>query len=102
MSDIKIQLGNLGRAIKTLRGKQTLVEVSIKSGFSISYLSDIERGVTYASLDALNKIAYANGRELYIVFAEEKDDTTEQLARVQAELENALAIIRNMRKKEGL
>jgi len=52
---------NLGAQIKQQRAAQglTLNELSELSGLSISYLSQVERGIVPASLEALGKIAAA-------------------------------------------
>ncbi len=52
---------NLGAQIKQQRTAQgmTLNELSELSGFSISYLSQVERGIVQVSLEALDKISAA-------------------------------------------
>lgn len=52
--------------VKTLRGKQTLQELSDKTGFSVSYLSDIERGRTVPSIGMLDIVITACGAELVL------------------------------------
>lgn len=50
---------SLGDKIRMIRSKKdlSLQEVSQKAGISISYLSEIERGTVYPSLETLQKIA---------------------------------------------
>lgn len=52
---------NLGNNIKKVRkqNKMTLKELSEKTGFSISFLSQLERGKSSATLESLKKISLA-------------------------------------------
>lgn len=63
---------NIAAQIRELReaGDLTLAQVSEASGLSISYLSDLERGRTEPSLDALRAIARAYGLELHIALVD--------------------------------
>ncbi|WP_040227187.1 helix-turn-helix domain-containing protein [Bhargavaea cecembensis] len=53
----------LGETIKKLRKerKMTLKDVAGRTGFSISFISQLERGVSSATLESLKKIAVALG-----------------------------------------
>ncbi len=51
-----MQVGTELRQIRKHR-RETLTEVSTSTGFSISYLSTLERNLSQPSLDALNKLA---------------------------------------------
>jgi len=57
---------NIGRKIKELRNshKMTLKDLSGQTNFSISYLSQVERGAASISVHSLNKIADVLGVEL--------------------------------------
>lgn len=61
---------NIAEYIRTLRQSRnwTLAELADKSGLSLSFLSDIERGRTLPSLTTLDKIAEAFGLTLAIRF----------------------------------
>lgn len=58
---------NLGEFVKKIRSEQkmTLKELSGKTGLSISFLSQFERGLTTAALDSLMKIADALNTDVY-------------------------------------
>jgi transcriptional regulator with XRE-family HTH domain len=55
----KEQDGMLGARLRAIRKQQgyTLADVGSKTGLSVSFLSDIERGRTRPSLDTLEKLA---------------------------------------------
>lgn len=97
MNDVKVDLNSLGMAIRNMRGNQTLATIAEKTGLSISYLSDIERGRTAPSLDTIKTIAQANGREFYVVFSLGEDNTPAMLRQAQNSLENALDLIQSLR-----
>ncbi|MDR3295360.1 MAG: XRE family transcriptional regulator [Clostridiales Family XIII bacterium] len=56
---------DIGKAIKNLRAKNhiTLRELAEKSGLSIGFLSQLERGMTSVAIDSLQKISGALGVE---------------------------------------
>lgn len=59
---------NLGEYLRVMRGNKSLAEIAEKSGISVSYLSDLERGRTLPSIDTLEKLARAYGMTLAIRF----------------------------------
>jgi transcriptional regulator with XRE-family HTH domain len=63
MIDIATEL----RAIRTIHRK-TLAELSVMTGLSKSYLSDLEHGRSRPSIDTLEKIARAYGMVMRISF----------------------------------
>lgn len=65
---------------KTIKGfrlanKMTLHDLSAKTGLSISYLSDLERGRTIPPLDTLDKILIAFGTTLSLGVQEDYTPT---------------------------
>lgn len=62
---------SIGSKIKELRtqNKMTLKELSEKTGFSIGFLSQLERGLTSIAADSLEKIAKALNTELAYFFS---------------------------------
>lgn len=63
------------KTVKELRKahEMTLLDLSEKSGFSVSYLSDIERGRTLPTIETLDELLKALGTQL--VLSVEKDYT---------------------------
>lgn len=66
----------LGAALRMQREETglKLKEVSEKTGLSISYLSDIERGRTLPILTTLNKIVEAYNHRLHLAWIEPGED----------------------------
>jgi transcriptional regulator with XRE-family HTH domain len=62
-----------GKTLKDIRLEKglTLRELSKTSGISVSYLSDIERGVTLPSIWTLNILSAALGHTLTIEFSDD-------------------------------
>lgn len=60
----------LNRQIKSIRKMRhlTLKQVHEGTGLSISYLSDLERGVTRPSLETLERLAEFHGCDIVITF----------------------------------
>lgn len=58
------------RTLRVTRNK-TLKDVSIGTGLSVSYLSDLERGRTEPSIKTLNKLAQFHGCTLEIEFVQD-------------------------------
>jgi transcriptional regulator with XRE-family HTH domain len=58
----------IGKMLRLLRKSQkaTLEEVSISTGLSISYISDIERGRRLGKLATINKLADCYGMRVEI------------------------------------
>lgn len=58
---------NVGERVKSSRTKQglTLKELSEKTGLSVSYLSQFERGLSTVALDSLMRIAEALNEDVY-------------------------------------
>jgi len=56
------------KTVKELRKahEMTLLDLSEKSGFSVSYLSDIERGRTLPTIETLDELLKALGTELVL------------------------------------
>ncbi len=74
--------------IKELRRKHgyTLQAFSVRSGLSLSYLSDLEHGRTQGSLEALKMIADGFGLKLVIRFEDDNgEDVAESIQREKAE-----------------
>lgn len=61
---------DIGRKIKELRNdkKMTLKELSEKSGLSVGFLSQLERGLTTIAVDSLENIAQILGVQLLYFF----------------------------------
>lgn len=77
----------IGKKIRNLRkkNKTTMVELARLTGFSQSYLSQIERGKVKPSVGALQKISYAFGIPMASFFEteEEKEDNGNTASVVQ-------------------
>ncbi len=56
---MNIDYGIIGQRIKEQRCKHTLTQEKLaeKLGFSVGYISQIERGITHINLDTLSKIS---------------------------------------------
>ncbi|MHC8517724.1 helix-turn-helix domain-containing protein [Sporosarcina sp. ITBMC105] len=78
-----MQLNSLGGKIKQIRmnKKMTLKTLAEKTGFSISFLSQLERGKSSTTLESLKKISVAFGVNPSVFFEDEKkeDPTSFQL-----------------------
>lgn len=61
---------NLAEYLKVMRESRNmkLREVAEKTGLSVSYLSDLERGRTFPSIETLEKLAACYGMKLTIRF----------------------------------
>ena len=51
-------------AVRALRGERTLKDFATSTGFSMSYLSDIEQGRTVPTFETLDRIAMRSGVSL--------------------------------------
>ena len=74
------RMDTLGARLRQLRKARgyTLLDVGAKTGLSVSFLSDVERGRTKPSLDTLEKLASTYGcavSELLQVESEAEDDS---------------------------
>lgn len=80
------------KTIKTIRNEQniTLAELGERTGYSASFLSQIERGVNRPSLEALRKIGEALGVNAAALLAKEALSVTPALPTL-----NGYKIIRN-------
>lgn len=58
----------VARLVRQARGSRLLREFSEQVGFSVSYLSDIERGRTIPTLETLEQIATRSGAVLNLEF----------------------------------
>ncbi|WP_099188665.1 helix-turn-helix domain-containing protein [Tepidibacter mesophilus] len=67
---------DIGKKIKTLRQSKsmTLKILSEKSGLSIGFLSQLERGLTSVAIDCLNNIASVLDVDLTYFFARQKNN----------------------------
>ncbi|MEJ8554071.1 helix-turn-helix domain-containing protein [Tepidibacter sp. Z1-5] len=67
---------DIGKKIKTLRQSKsmTLKVLSEKSGLSIGFLSQLERGLTSVAIDCLNNIASVLDVELTYFFSRQKNN----------------------------
>jgi len=65
---------DIGSKVKKLRNskKMTLKELSESTGFSIGFLSQVERGISAVATDSLSKIAEGLGVELSYFFTNPK------------------------------
>jgi transcriptional regulator with XRE-family HTH domain len=61
---------DIAQDLRRMRGTRTLAEMSSLTGFSVSYLSDIERGRTVPTLKTIQQIATAAGYMVMIQFYE--------------------------------
>jgi len=84
--DAQTALGERLRAIRLLR-RRTLKEVAGAAGFSESFLSQLERGRSSASIASLQRLASALGVEVSDLFA------TEDLARPRVLRRNARQLV---------
>jgi len=66
-SDVHVELGERLRAIRQLRRK-TLKEVALSAGLSESFVSQLERGRTNASIATLQRLATALGIDVSDLF----------------------------------
>lgn len=68
----------LGREIHRIRkmNKSTLKDVSEKSGLSVSFLSQVERGVSSLTFTSLRKIAEALGVHINLFFEESSEKSS--------------------------
>lgn len=99
----------VAKMIRQLRGNRSLREMSELVGFSVSYLSDIERGRTIPTLGALEKIAIRSGAALKLEFVFEevppeyimvKRSDLDELLRVAARFNFVYATIDYLMKPE--
>lgn len=69
----------IGARIKLLRTNNnlTLKQLSEKTGLSVGFLSQLERGMSSVAIDALEKIAHVLGVTLASFFEEEKKETAD-------------------------
>lgn len=65
-----LDVESVGQSLKHIRQyhQKTLAHVALKTGLSVSYLSDIERGVSEPPLRTLHKLAAAYGFEFILSF----------------------------------
>lgn len=70
-----ILVEELGRKIKSLRLKEgiTLKQMGEKTGLSVGFLSQLERGLSSIAIDALEKIAKIFNREISYFFQETQE-----------------------------
>lgn len=68
-------MNTLGAAFRNARKRHgmTLKQVSKKTGLSISFLSEIERGITLPSIRSATKIAECYGYEFRIKLAAKEE-----------------------------
>lgn len=76
-------IDDIGEKIKKLRTEQnfTLKDISEKTGLSIGFLSQFERGLTTIAIDSLDKIARALNAELTDFFQSTPKDTQQVVLR---------------------
>jgi transcriptional regulator with XRE-family HTH domain len=81
----KLELGERLRAIRLLR-RQTLREVAEAAGVSESFVSQLERGRSSASVATLQRLAAAVGIEISDLFADERQSAPRVLHRDERQL----------------
>ncbi|MBU3192796.1 helix-turn-helix domain-containing protein [Clostridium algidicarnis] len=69
-------IDDVGKKIKELRTKNnlTLKDLSAKSGMSIGFLSQLERGLTTIAIDTLSNLGEALGVDLYYFLSSPKQN----------------------------
>lgn len=65
-----IEITELGSTLRTMRktNRLTLKQASELTGLSLSFLSDVERGIVDPSLTTLQKLALCYGKPITITF----------------------------------
>lgn len=79
---------DIGSKIKELRTskKQTLKDLSVETGLSIGFLSQLERGLTTIAIDSLEKIAIVLGVDLSYFFSIPKENKGSVLKSYEKEI----------------
>ncbi|MCT4583944.1 MAG: XRE family transcriptional regulator [Peptostreptococcaceae bacterium] len=90
-------ISDIGKKIKELRtsNEMTLKDLSLKTNLSISFLSQLERGLTTIAIDTLETIAKVFDKEISYFFTKENKDIKDKVIKRSYERDDYNIINKN-------